>query len=123
MPKAEITIKVRAREDFVPVRSFLAIIEGTLSILKDLEHARHYAPTEWKVSAASLHSPLALTIGCDDPNGQELVREYLGVFEQTDKSEKFSPERWPQKTLENAKKNSVSSGRWRGANNPCLSRG
>lgn len=104
MPKAEITIKVRAREDFVPVRSFLTIIESTLSILKDLEHARHFIPTEWKVSAASLRSPLTFTIGCDDPSGQELVREYLGVFEQTDKSEKFPPERWPQKTLESAKK-------------------
>src|ERR1035437_11014980 len=103
MPKAEITIKVRAREVFVPVRSFLTIIESTLSILKELEHARHYVSAEWKVSAASLQSPLTFTIGCDDPNGQELVREYLGVFEETEKSEKLPPDRWTQKTLEGAK--------------------
>jgi hypothetical protein len=104
VPKAEITIKVRAREDFVPVRSFLTIIDSTLSILKELEHAKHYVSAEWKVSAASLQSPLTLTIGCDDANGQELVREYLGVFEETEKSEKFSPDRWTQKTLEGAKR-------------------
>jgi hypothetical protein len=104
MPKAEITIKVRARDELVPVRSFLTIVDSALSILKELQHSKHYASAEWKISAASLQSPLTFTIGSDDPNGQELVREYLGVFKEAEKSEKFPPDRWTQKTLEGAKR-------------------
>lgn len=104
MPKAEITIKVHARNDFVPVRSFLTLVESALCILQELEHSKHYPSAEWKVSAASLQSPLRLTIGSDAPNSSELVREYLGVFQETEKSEKFPADRWTSKTLEQAKR-------------------
>ena len=61
-------------------------------------------PAEWKVSAASLQSPLALTIECDAQSGEEVVREYFGVFRQTENAEKFAPDRWTQRTPRTCKK-------------------
>jgi hypothetical protein len=105
MPRAEITIKVVAREDLVPVRSFLTIVYSTLSILKDLERANRVEHSAvWKVSATSLQSPLSLTMASDALNGKELARECVVVFEQTEKSSETSQSRWTQGILESAKK-------------------
>lgn len=104
MPKAELTIKVRAREDLVPVRSFLTVVQHALSILKDLEHGPSAEPpAEWKVSAASLQSPLSFTIGSDASNSPALVREYLAIFEQTESSIESVQSKWSERVLQNAK--------------------
>ncbi len=104
MPKAEITIKVTAREDYVPVNSFLTVIGNTLSILRDLGHVPGVEePINWKVSAASLKSPLSLTIFSEAPHSDEIVREYLDVFQQAEKSEALPFNRWNPRTLEKAK--------------------
>jgi hypothetical protein len=105
MPRAEITIKVRAREDFVPVDSFLTVVSSTLSILNEFGHiSGAEAAFTWKVSAASLQSPLTLTIFSDAPNGDVIVRECIGVFEQAEQSSDLPFARWNYKTLENAKR-------------------
>jgi len=65
MTRSEITIKVQAREDFVPAESLLKIISNALSILRSLDGAvrMHGRAAQWKVSAASLQSlPLLLDI-------------------------------------------------------------
>jgi hypothetical protein len=105
MPRSEITIKVRAREDFVPVGSFLTIVSNTLSILRSLDHIvrRSKKAAEWKVSAASLQSPLTLTISSDDPQSENLAREYLGTFEAIEKSSEIQKDRIPFTVLEQAK--------------------
>jgi hypothetical protein len=106
MPKAEITIKVRAREDFVPVESLITIISNTLSILKSLgRRIPGHAPggAQWKISAASLQSPLSLTLASDDPNSDFLAREYLGTLDAIENSAEISKDRISFFVLERAK--------------------
>jgi hypothetical protein len=105
MPKAEITIRVRARDEFVPVDSFLTIVGNTLSMLRAIDRTvrRQAKSAEWQISAASLQSPLSLTISSDDPQSEYVVREYLGTLDAIEKSPDISKERVPFTVLERAK--------------------
>ena len=105
MPKGELTIKVRARDDFVPAHSVLTVVGKTLAILHDIERRlpMDASGAEWKISAASLRSPLSITLECDTPGGDDIVREYLNVFEQAESSNKLPLDRWSEEILENAK--------------------
>ncbi len=104
MPKAEITIKVRAREDFVPVRSFLTIVGSTLSMLNEIGRASpRLSKADWRVSGASLQSPLTLTISSEAPESAAVVRECIGVFEHAEGSSELPAKRWGERTLEKAK--------------------
>jgi len=76
-------------------------------MLKEIESARKTeTQSEWKISAASLQSPLTLTISSDAPNADGTVRECLNIFDETEKSssQHFQVyQRWTQRTLVHAK--------------------
>ena len=104
MEKAEITIRVSAREDFVPVSSFLTIVGNAISILKDIERTtKTKGPSQWKVSGASLRSPLTFTIFSDSDQGKEIAHEYMRVFEEAEKTDEIDIPRWFPGILEKAK--------------------
>jgi hypothetical protein len=105
VPRSEITIKVRAREDYVPVDSLLKIVGNTLSMLRSLDKAvrQHGHAAQWKISAVSLQSPLSLTMSSDDPQSDFVAREYLGALDAIEKSVDIPRERIPFFVLEQAK--------------------
>ncbi len=105
MPRSEITIKVRARDDLVPVDSLIKIVSNTLSILRSLDRSvrMHERAAQWKISAASLQSPLSLTLSSDAPQSDFVAREYMGTLDAIDKSSDIPKESISQSILEHAK--------------------
>jgi len=64
-PGDRIKIQVTARHDYVPVQSFLTVLSNTLKILRNIDLSTSpngRRTTRWKISAASLRSPLTVTI-------------------------------------------------------------
>lgn len=105
MGQAIITITVEASEDFVPVRSFLTVVANTLEILRDLERSSSESKrvAKWKVSGATMQSPLRFTISADVNRGEEVVRAYLAGLEKMEHESKAPPEYFNRNTLERAK--------------------
>jgi hypothetical protein len=63
----------------------------------------HGRAAQWKVSAASLQSPLSLTLSSDEPQSDFVTREYMGTLDAIDKSSDIPKESISQSILEHAK--------------------
>jgi hypothetical protein len=94
MAQATISIDVAAKEEFVDARDWQAVLSNTLNILDHLTHAveqipRH-APVRWRISEASLKSPLHVTLshvteGTD--GATEAVQRYIYGLSQLESEE------------------------------------
>jgi hypothetical protein len=92
MPRAEITIDVIGREEYVDARDFEAILKETIGTLDHLALASSAAlrrsPHRWKITKASLHSPLHVTLTDEsrdeDEVGEAAVHAFVEGLKQLD---------------------------------------
>jgi hypothetical protein len=100
-------IKVEGDANSIPVESFIEILGKTIAILKDLDAniaESENSNLDWSIVAASLNSPLSLsvkstsTIGID--NGNEVIQAYLsGIRTIANGETKTLPKFFTKKTL------------------------
>jgi hypothetical protein len=85
-------IELTGKTDAIPMDSFLEVVSNTLHILQDIDASisqSENASLEWKIIAASLNSPMMLTIKGHSDIGvdisDDVIRAYLTGVEQVDK--------------------------------------
>ena len=107
-------IKVEGDEKGIPVESFIELLGQTISILRDLDaniSESENGNLDWEIVAASLNSPLSLSVESRSDlginNGREVINAYLYGVNGLDKKETELP---PFFTTENLRKaNSLKS--------------
>ncbi len=110
MGEDEITITLTGKTEFISVGSFLEVVQNSLGILRELDAAisGHSASVKWRISAASLNSPLAVTIFPDNPTdmgiGRDILNDYTKGLRQVEQDDKHVPSHFNEAALEYAKK-------------------
>ena len=103
-------IKVEGDDKGIPVESFLELLGQTISILKDLDANISESANgnlDWEIVAASLNSPLSLSVESRSDlglnNGNEVIHAYLAGVNGLDKGEIELPQFFTIETLQKAK--------------------
>ncbi len=81
MPAPEITIDVAPKEEFVGAVDLVSVLHNFLEIIGNIERAispNHKAVADWRISSASLHSPLHLTL-LENTRPADEIREALSA--------------------------------------------
>lgn len=98
MPEAiQFRIDITPKEEFVDPRELLPVLSNTLSVLQMIERrssADHRAHSEWRISQASVNSPLRMTLSDVSEEGAQAsaaaVDAYLDALTQMESDEPLS---------------------------------
>lgn len=102
-------IKVEGDDKGIPVESFIELLGQTISILRDLDaniSESENGNLDWEIVAASLNSPLSLSVQARSDlginNGGEVIHAYLNAVSGLSKGESELPPFFTNETLQKA---------------------
>ena len=77
-----LVIEITAREHLVPLPSFLKVVSNSLKILYDLNIgiSEGHESIAWRITDASLHSPLTLSIAGEAKENPQIVADIIGAY-------------------------------------------
>jgi hypothetical protein len=111
MAENELIIRVTGKGKYIPVASFVAVVQNTLTILREVDaelSEQRLGSLTWRISNVSLNSPLEMTIFAEPNADLDVSRDVVEVIttglRQIDSSPDSIPAFFTPRALEGAKR-------------------